>query len=109
MRKNFIAPKPAARLIETIGGLLDLAWAVETEVAKPAPVSQGNLDDGLTGAAATHAERIRELLRIGYVRGIEQEIRQLAAQPGTGPLAEKLYACLDRFDLPGLARILEEC
>jgi signal transduction histidine kinase/CheY-like chemotaxis protein len=104
-----VKPVEFNTLIETIGGLLDLAWAVETEVAKPALVSQGNLDDGLTGAAATHAERIRELLRIGYVRGIEQEIRQLAAQPGTGPLAEKLYACLDRFDLPGLARILEEC
>jgi len=104
-----VKPVEFNALIETIGGLLDLAWAVEAEAAKPAPAPHTASDQTLTGEAAAHAERIRELLRIGYVRGIEQEIRQLAAQPGTGLLAEKLYACLDRFDLPGLARILEEC
>jgi uncharacterized protein with von Willebrand factor type A (vWA) domain len=63
----------------------------------------------LDGAAAAHAERIRELLRIGYIRGIEQEIRHLADEPGTAALSQKLFACLDRFDLPGMARVLEEC
>jgi CheY-like chemotaxis protein len=95
-------------LIETVGGLLDLAWGLESDGAKPIapPVLTPTT---LEPEAAAHAMRIRELLRIGYLRGIEKEIRLLAEQPAMGDLASKLYACLDRFDLPGMARILEEC
>ena len=98
-------------LIETVGGLLDLAWgvdAVEADAAKPAAPRLAP-PATLQGEEAEHVLRIRELLRIGYVRGIEQEIRHLADRPTTAGLANRLYACLDRFDLPGMARILEEC
>ncbi len=106
-----VKPVEFNALIETIGGLLDLAWGVESDGARPAAPAAPKLAAPTTvdGEAATHVLRIRELLRIGYVRGIEQEIRHLADQPGTTELATKLYACLDRFDLPGMARILEEC
>ncbi|WCT76939.1 hybrid sensor histidine kinase/response regulator [Novosphingobium humi] len=108
--------KPVAfnQLIETIGGLLDLAWGVESEPARAAlPLfaasDETKLSDSGTTEVADRTARLRELLRIGYVRGLEQEIRQLAAQPETAELAGKLFTCLDRFDLSGMTRILEEC
>lgn len=108
--------KPVAfnQLIETIGGLLDLAWGVESEPARAAlPLfaasDETKVSDSGTTEVADRTARLRELLRIGYVRGLEQEIRQLAAQPETAELAGKLFTCLDRFDLSGMTRILEEC
>ena len=52
--------------------------------------------------------QIRELLRIGYIRGIEAEIRELADRtPEATNLVDRLYGCLDRFDLAGMQRTLE--
>ncbi|NKJ01132.1 ATP-binding protein [Novosphingobium sp. SG707] len=108
--------KPVAfnQLIETIGGLLDLAWGVESEPPRAtlplfAASDEAPVSDSGTTEIADRTARLRELLRIGYVRGLEQEIRQLAAQPETAELAGKLFTCLDRFDLSGMTRILEEC
>lgn len=105
--------KPVAfnQLIETIGGLLDLAWGVESEPARSAlPHFTTNVGRNTPESGASdHAAKLRELLRIGYVRGMEQEIRHLASQPETAELAGKLFTCLDRFDLQGMTRILEEC
>ena len=108
--------KPVAfnQLIETIGGLLDLAWGVESEAVRPSlPLFAETVEEGAQAPATNpdqdRTARLRELLRIGYVRGLEQEIRQLAAQPETAELAGKLFTCLDRFDLSGMTRILEEC
>lgn len=110
-----IKPVQFEQLIETIGGLLDLAWAVEAEAAvDAAPAKNSDAPEnsdrpGHDPVLSPHTSRIRELLRIGYVRGIEQEIRQLADQPATAELADQLYACLDRFDLPAMSRLVEEC
>jgi hypothetical protein len=61
----------------------------------------------LEGKASAHVERLRELLRIGYVRGIEAEIRELAASdPSAGPLAARLFDCLDRYDLAAMQGLL---
>ena len=58
--------------------------------------------------ALVHIARIRELLRIGYIRGIEEEIRQLGDRtPEAADLVDRLYGCLDRFDLVGMQRTLE--
>jgi len=58
--------------------------------------------------ALVHVVRIRELLRIGYIRGIATEIEQLAARgPEAGELIDRLYGCLDRFDLAGMQKALE--
>jgi len=44
------------------------------------------------------------------VRGIEGEIKALAAvAPDSRDMIDRLYACLDRFDLPALRAILDEC
>jgi signal transduction histidine kinase/DNA-binding response OmpR family regulator len=109
-----VKPVEFNQLIETVGGLLDLAWALAPDVPKAAVAASAvDMPDNpapstLDADGRAHTVRIRELLRIGYVRGIEQEIRQLAEHPATAPLADKLFACLDRFDLPGMSRIVEE-
>ncbi|HWU03323.1 MAG TPA: ATP-binding protein, partial [Novosphingobium sp.] len=108
-----VKPVAFTAVIETIGGLLDLAWV---EAADPAPVpaepAAATPADGeqteLDAESKAHITRIRELLRIGHVRGIEAEIRLLAEHaPGAKALTDQLFSCLDRFDLPGMARILE--
>jgi signal transduction histidine kinase/CheY-like chemotaxis protein len=126
-------------LIDGIGGLLDVAWRMDGDVtrhvprpeatapqpesapvvAKAAvvqPEAQADLmvaaklsENSGGNSAPVTTDRLREVLRIGYVRGIEQEIRLLAEQPETSDLALRLFACLDRYDLPAMSRILEEC
>jgi len=126
-------------LIDGIGGLLDVAWRMDGDVTRhlppadqpelplapkakpavsgglqPAPAAQLLVADKLSensvgNSAPVTTERLREVLRIGYVRGIEQEIRLLADQPETSELAIRLFACLDRYDLPAMSRLLEEC
>lgn len=105
---RFLAkPVDLAALTETLGEVLRLQWtfpAAETPVA------------GVARAAPTvsprirhHAERLKSLVRIGHVRALEGEIRQLEqAEPAAAALAARLYDCLDRFDLAALGQTLEE-
>ncbi len=58
--------------------------------------------------AMVHVSRLRELLRIGYIRGIEAEIKLLAAKaPEAAGLIDQIFGCLDRFDLAGIEKALE--
>lgn len=111
-----VKPVDFAALTEAIGGLLRLSWKLDqprgAALAAPATVPPALPDAAVTaslGAAAReHVEKLRELLRIGYVRGIEAEIRKLEASgPEAAPFAARLFACLDRFDLPAMSRLLE--
>ena len=101
--------KPVAydALVEALGSLAGLVWRREGE--DEADEAEPEIHDGaLDVVAQGHIERLQELLRIGYVRGIEAEIRLLAeAAPAAKALTGELYACLDRFDLAAMARILE--
>jgi len=102
-----VKPVEFGALIEAIGGLLNLSWIWEVTDHAVEPVKVP-ISCGLGEAAQQHASKLRELLRIGHVRGIEAEIQNLAA---TGPQAEELarvlFDCLDRFDLAGISRALE--
>jgi signal transduction histidine kinase/DNA-binding response OmpR family regulator len=111
---DFFLTKPIDfnTLTEAIGGLLELSWKREQPrdesgpAAIAAPLRSGSVE--LSAAALAHVDRLRELLRIGYVRGIEAEIRALAAtSPDAAPIAAQLFDCLDRFDLAGMSRVLE--
>ncbi|MFV4741734.1 hypothetical protein ACNJU8_21240, partial [Mycobacterium tuberculosis] len=92
---------------DTIGGLLELVWRLEAPV-DPAAASARRATGTLDSAATRHVDRLKELLRIGYVRGIEAEIRALATHgPEAKGLADRLFDRLDRFDLAGMKRELE--
>lgn len=110
-------------LTDVIGGLLGLVWRMEPLGGAPArppadadgagalpsaPDAGAAPEPRLTGLAAEHVERLRELLRIGYVRGIEAEIRALAEHgEDARELAARLFDRLDRFDLAGMKKELE--
>jgi signal transduction histidine kinase/CheY-like chemotaxis protein len=107
-----VKPVDIDTLADTIGDLLGLTWTfAPVAVTEPQPASTAaaaTLAD-LPQGAIEHIDRLRERVLIGHVRGIEAEIRALEAVIGaTNPLVPKLYDCLDRFDLSGLARMLEK-
>jgi len=99
-----VKPVDFADLVMAIGGLLKLSWTWgEDETANiGAPLPE------LNEAAREHVMRLRECLRIGYMRGIEDEVKQLAeADPRAKDLVAQLTDALDRFDLAGMAAALE--
>ena len=110
-------PVEFTALTDVIGGLLGLVWRMEPlGEAEVSPSRSGEAEEPavpiaapvLDGAAAGHVERLRELLRIGYVRGIEAEIRALAEHGDEAQqLAARLFERLDRFDLAGMKKELE--
>ena len=104
----FIKPYRLAELAETIGALLGLSWKWESTGPEGEDAARQR-SGGLPRKALPHVERLRELVQIGHVRGIETEIGLLAtAAPQHGKLVTALYAALDQFDLAGLLRLLEE-
>jgi signal transduction histidine kinase/DNA-binding NarL/FixJ family response regulator len=99
-----VKPVEIDALVQAIGSQLDLTWALEHSVDRHKPVQDTHLPD----AAQPHIERLQQHLKLGHVRGIEAEIRELAsAAPEAESLIADLYACLDRFDLAGLGRRLD--
>jgi len=103
-----LKPIDLSVLIDSLGRHLALDWIWpergDEYLAGPAseflPLSEKAMD---------HVERIRSIVRTGHVRALEGEIRSLElADPEAAPLVARLYACLDRFDLAAISRILEE-
>ncbi len=106
----FIAkPFEIDAVVDAIGDLLELDWQWEApgqSKVQPAPIA--GPDETLPQPAWLHIERLQEHVRIGHVRGIEAEIKALAeAAPDAGKIIARLYESLDRFDLAGLADILD--
>ena len=103
-----VKPYRLDKMAEAIAALLRLSWKWEA-TADPAQGDGPAPPAGLSPAATTHVERLRERIQIGHVRGIEAEIALLAeAAPGHGRLVSALYAALDEFDLAGMAKLLEQ-
>jgi CheY-like chemotaxis protein len=94
-------------LLDVLASQLGLTWqrnAVDaggSEPATPLPLMAMHEDK-----AQSHFAAIEQLVRIGHVRGIEAEIDAIAAlAPEAAPLAERLRAMLDSFDLKGLSNL----
>ncbi|HEX7858106.1 MAG TPA: ATP-binding protein [Sphingobium sp.] len=101
-------PVELGAFVDAIGALLSLRWIREDDEEQD-DADQAPDDRRLPDAALLHVEKLRELLRIGHVRGIEGEIKALAlAAPDSREMIARLYACLDRFDLPALRATLDE-
>jgi CheY-like chemotaxis protein/anti-sigma regulatory factor (Ser/Thr protein kinase) len=109
-----VKPVEFETLVDTVGGLLGLAWRWDQSSNPPTPAEvepdrAGTTEQALDEGGRAHVARLREYLRIGYVRGIEAEIRQLEeVAPDARPLVSRLYALLDRYDLAGMAKLLQE-
>ncbi len=93
-------------LLDVIEGELGLAWIRSGARQHAGPTAPSRLPAALVDAAAAHCAEIERLVRIGHVRAIEAEIDALAAlAPEAAPLAERMRAALDSFDLAALAAL----
>ncbi|WP_246465615.1 ATP-binding response regulator [Novosphingobium jiangmenense] len=101
-----LKPVDLGALVDALGRQLKLVWI------KPVAESMNRAaasDHSISAGARERVERIRSLIRIGHVRGLEEEIKGLEQADAAGAdLAARLFGCLDRFDLAAMARILEE-
>jgi len=103
-------PVELGGFVDAIGVLLALRWTHAGDGAEGAATVPADGAAPLPAAATVHVDKLRDLLKIGHVRGIEGEIKALAAvAPDSRDMIDRLYACLDRFDLPALRAILDEC
>ena len=104
-----VKPVEFETLAETLGELLTLNWRWDDDAPEASLATEASSDPALGESAQPHILRLKEFLRIGYVRGIEAEIQELEkAAPAAGTLVRHLYDCLDRYDLAGMARLLQE-
>ena len=106
-----VKPVDIDALADTIGELLDLTWTFAEPAAAAERPAWRNPGEAPVwpDAARDHIAALKERVRIGHVRGIEAEIRSIEAAVGKDdPIVPRLYDYLDRFDLSGLARMLEK-
>ncbi len=60
-------------------------------------------------SALRHIDDLRQLGRIGYIRGIEAKLREIEAEDDSAlPFVERLRALVRAFDLKGYMRTLDE-
>ena len=103
-------PFDFAVLLDVIAAQLGLAWlrAGRAAPAMAAAASLPQLPPALGPQVAAHGAEIARLVRIGHVRGLESAINALAAlAPEAAPLADRMRAALDGFDLPALAALAQ--
>jgi nitrogen-specific signal transduction histidine kinase/CheY-like chemotaxis protein len=96
-------------LLDVVAQQLSLEWqGGSAKVKPPGEGAGGGLPAPLAAQARPHLARIDELVRIGHVRGIEEEIDRIAGLgPGTAGLVEEMRSHLDAFDLAALAQSSE--
>lgn len=103
-----VKPVEFNTLLEALGGLLNLSWTWESLDREAPSPPKSALPGSLSEEAIRHVERLRDLLRIGHIRGVEAEIAALdKAAPEARELIAQLYDCLDRYDLSTMVRKLE--
>ena len=98
-----VLPKPfdLAALIDSVGALLGLDW-IE---GRPAPAPAG-APPARPPAAGDVAE-LKRLASIGYVRGLDAKLAAMAGDPAQAALVAALRARVARFDLDGMAALLD--
>jgi signal transduction histidine kinase/purine-cytosine permease-like protein/ActR/RegA family two-component response regulator len=101
-REDFlIKPLRIDDLLERVRSKLGLAWATP-EGEGAAGAAAPRLPDGSMAA-------LQQLGEMGYVRGILEKLDELDALDMVyAPITRTLRNCVQRFDLQGFARVLEE-
>lgn len=106
---NAVLPKPVNlhKLLETIGRHLQLDWIMEplADVVPPEVVWDGAMIESLR----PHLHQLRDLARIGFVRGLEESLKRLAEEaPEARALLGELSALVAALRLPEFLAALEE-
>jgi signal transduction histidine kinase/CheY-like chemotaxis protein/purine-cytosine permease-like protein len=104
---HLIKPIDVQRLIDRIQALLGLEWIEQgQEVALPAGPPPAAPE---TVPARRHLDELHQLGRIGYVRGIEAKLGEIATEDSAlAPFTDRLGEVVRRFDLKQYMSILEE-
>ncbi|GAB0113478.1 hybrid sensor histidine kinase/response regulator [Acidisoma sp. C75] len=103
-----VLPKPVNlhKLLETIGRHLQLDWIMEP---LPGARAEGQGRDRAAAALRPHLAALRDLARIGFVRGLEESLARLAVTiPEARGLVEELAGLLAGLRLPEFIATLEE-
>ncbi|WP_421793761.1 ATP-binding protein [Hydrocarboniphaga effusa] len=105
---DFFLTKPfdVEVLLERVGSLLRLQWQYEALPSELAPPPADGLD--VPVSLRPHLDALRQLGRIGHVRGIQARLRDLESQHAEGrAFIARLREAVTRFDLPSYLRMLE--
>jgi LSD1 subclass zinc finger protein len=94
-------------LLDRIGELLALEWiraaSGAADAADNAPISET-----IPESMRAHLEDLRQLGRIGYIRGIEAKLKEIeVADAACGPFVGHLRAMVRAFNLRGYLKALE--
>jgi hypothetical protein len=111
-------PVDMRRLLDRIRALTGLDWLIDTGEPRAAAEAQPEPEpDPVPTPAASHPlpehhrAELRQLAHIGYVRGIEAKLGQIAAEPDLSVEARaslaSLRAALARFDLKRIQALLD--
>jgi signal transduction histidine kinase/CheY-like chemotaxis protein len=92
-------PFEVRRLLDRLQALLGLVW-IEEGAERPTAADT-------TAPAREHVEELLRLGRIGYVRGIENKLGQIEADPANHAFVAELRRHLGGFDFRGFTAFLE--
>ncbi|MBN9411298.1 MAG: response regulator [Burkholderiales bacterium] len=99
-----VKPVRHAELLDWLGRRLALQWL---EHAAPTSEPANASDAPLTYPARERLQMLREVVALGYYRGIVNQIAEMeAAQPECAPLAERLRAMAREFRLEAIDDLL---
>ena len=97
-------PVNLRRLADKLASHLGLAWIYEGELP-PTPLSAAKKP--VISPGTNHLQDLLRLGEIGYVRGIEAKLADLAADETNRPFADELGLYLKAFDMAGYMKFLE--
>ncbi|MVA23555.1 ATP-binding protein [Agrobacterium vitis] len=103
---NDAIPKPVdvKMLRDKLARHLKLRWLYAEDMPPPAPALPAGTprDPGFA-----HREDLRKLAEIGYIRGLENKLQELAKTPDMLPFTDELRPFVQAFDMAGLIACLD--
>ncbi len=97
-------PVNLRRLADKLASHLGLSWVYEGETP-PLPIAAAKKP--VISPGTSHLQDLLRLGEIGYVRGIEAKLADLAADETNRPFADELGLYLKAFDMAGYMKFLE--
>ncbi len=102
-------PVNIRRLADKLAAHLGLTWVYENDTLPPLPRAEKK---PMKSPGKSHVQDLLQLGEIGYVRGIEAKLADLARDAEHRPFTDELTAYVQAFDLAGymtfLTRLEEE-
>jgi hypothetical protein len=95
-------PVDIRRLADKLASHLGLDWIYDTDIPQQPAAKQAVKSPG-----TAHLQDLLRLGEIGYVRGIEAKLADLASQDAHRPFAEELGGYVKAFDMAGYMKFLE--